>query len=174
LVRTKVKLGEFIRLAERAMWSIDPEQSVFDFNTYDERILGSVWQLRVSRMLLILFSAVALVLAAIGIYGVTSYRVGQRRRELGIRLALGASPQSLRLLIVSDGVILGGIGLGLGGIGALLLGQLLQHSLRGIGGIDAISFLGALGILFGVTLMSYAVPAWRGSRIDPVISLREE
>jgi putative ABC transport system permease protein len=174
LVRTKLEPSQFTALAERAMWSIDPEQSVFDFKTYDRRILDSVWQLRISRMLLILFAGVALVLAAIGIYGVMSYAVNQRRREVGVRLALGASPENIRALIVKRGALVGLSGLGIGGAGALILGRVLQHALRGIAGVDQASFAFALLALFAVTLAASAMPAWRASRIDPVITLRGE
>jgi putative ABC transport system permease protein len=174
LVRTRKNLREFTRLAEQAMWNIDPEQSVFDFATYDDRILSGIWQLRISRLLLVLFSGVALLLAIIGIYSVTSYVVGQRRRELGIRMALGATAQSVRSLIVGRGILLGSIGLALGALGAGVLGQVLRHLLRGIPRIDGVSFLAALTVLFTATLTASAVPAWRASRVDPVSALRDE
>src|SRR5207302_8569018 len=106
--------------------------SVFDFSTYDQRILDSIWQLRISRMLLVLFGFVALVLSTIGVYGVMSYLVGQRTREMGIRLALGATPAGVRGLIVKRGVFLGGIGLAIGLFGSILLGRLLAHTVHGI------------------------------------------
>ena len=174
LVRTRLDLSQFTALAERAMLSIDPEQSVFDFKTYDQRILDGVWQLRISRLLLILFAGVALILATVGIYGVMSYAVMQRRQEIGVRLALGASPASIRSLIVARGALLGLGGLILGGLGAVILGRVLQHSLRGISGIDQFSFMLALTSLFAVALAASILPASRASKIDPIVALRGE
>lgn len=154
--------------------AIDPEQSVFDFQTYDQRILDSIWQLRISRLQLVLFGVVALVLSAIGIYGVMSYLVGQSTREMGIRLALGATPASVQGLIVKRGVSLGSIGLAIGLAGALLLGRLLAHTVRGISAADPLSFAGALAVLLVVTAVACAVPAWRASRVDPAITLHAE
>ena len=156
------------------MWSIDPEQAVFDFSTYDQMILNGIWQLRLSRVLLMVFAGVALILAAIGIYGVMSYLVGQRRREMRIRLALGSTPAGVRATVLKRGILLGGIGLGIGLCAALGLGRFLEHSLRGISGADPISFAGALGVLLAVTFVASAIPAWRASRIDPAIALRED
>jgi putative ABC transport system permease protein len=174
IVKTRLPLPEFQRRAEQALWSIDPEQSVFDFQTYDQRILDSIWQLRISRLLLMLFGFVALVLSAIGIYGVMSYLVGQRTREMGIRLALGATPSNVRMMIVSRGAVLGSIGLAIGLAGALLLGRVLAHMVRGISSADPLSFAGSVVVLFAVTTVACAAPAWRASRIDPAITLREE
>jgi ABC-type antimicrobial peptide transport system permease subunit len=156
------------------MWSIDPEQSIFDFKTYDQRILEGVWQLRISRLLLILFAGVALVLAATGVYGVMSYVVTQARQEIGVRLALGASPASIRSLIVMRGALLGVVGLLFGGAGALILGRVLRHVLPGISGIDQATFLLATATLLAVALLASALPASRASRIDPIVALRGE
>ena len=93
---------------------IDAEQSVFEFQPYEQRILDSIRSLRISRMLLVVFGAVALVLAAIGICGNMSYLVGQRTREMGIRLALGVMLGGVRSLVVKPGASLGAIGAGAG------------------------------------------------------------
>jgi putative ABC transport system permease protein len=174
LVKTRVGMREFTEKAERALWGIDPEQSLFDFQMYEQRILDSIWQLRVSRTLMILFGAVALVLAAIGIYGVMSYLVGQRTREMGIRLALGASGTSVQGMIVKRGVILTSAGLVAGLFGAFILGRALEAVLRGIRGTDLLSFSGAVAALLAVSVAASAVPAWRASRIDPAVTLRQE
>jgi putative ABC transport system permease protein len=174
LARTRLSPRDFENRAQQAMWAIDSEQSIFDFNTYEQRILNSIWQLRISRVLLILFGLVALTLAAIGIYGVMSYLVGQRTREMGIRLALGASPSSVQGLIVRRGILLSAIGLAVGLAGAILLGRILQGVVRGVSGTDPLSLAGALLVLFAVTVAASAVPAWRASRIDPAITLRQD
>jgi predicted permease len=174
LVKTRLDLADFTEKAERAMWSIDPQQSVFDFATYEKRILDGVWQLRVSRTLMILFGAVALALAAIGIYGVMAYLVGQRKREMGIRMALGATATSVQRLIVTRGLMLSAAGVITGIAGAFILGRILQSALRGITGFDPLSFTGAVAALLFVSVAASALPAWRASRIDPAVTLREE
>jgi hypothetical protein len=105
LVKHRLTESDFNRKAEQAMLSIDHEQSVFDFAAYDQRILASIWQLRLSRLLLLVFGVVALCLAATGVYGVMSYMVGQRRQEIGIRMALGASAGDVRTMVVRRGLL---------------------------------------------------------------------
>jgi len=174
LVKSRLRLGELTTKAEQALWSIDPEQSVFDFKTYEQRILDSVWQLRISRLLLILFGSVALVLSAIGIYGVMAYVVGQRRREIGIRLALGATPASVQGLILGRGAFLGGAGLAIGMIGALLLGRLMQSLVRGVSLADPLSYALTVLALSLVILAASYLPARRAAQVDPAVILREE
>ena len=174
LVKTGLPLSEFQRRVEEKLWAIDPEQSVFDFQTYEERIAASVWQLRLSRLLMVLFGVVALLLSATGIYSVMSYLVGQRTREMGIRLALGATPGGVRALVMRRAVLLSSIGMGIGVAGSLLLDRLLTHELRGVSGADPLSLGASLGVLFLVTAGASTVPAWRASRTDPAITLREE
>jgi predicted permease len=174
LAKTALPLAEFQRRVEEKLWAIDPEQSIFDFQSYEQRVAASVWQLRLSRLLLVLFGVVALLLSAIGIYSVMSYLVGQRTREMGIRLALGATPAGVRALVVSRGLLLSSIGMAIGFAGSLVLARLLAHELRGISGADPLSFGASLGMLLVVTASACAVPAWRASRTDPAITLREE
>jgi putative ABC transport system permease protein len=174
LVKTALPPREFQARAERAMLSIDPEQSVFDFQTYEQRILGGLWQLRLTRLLLIVFGVVALALAAVGIYGVMSYLVGQRTREMGIRLALGATPGELRTMVVRQGARLGAAGLALGLVLAAVLGRILAGMLHGVSGIDPLSLGASTSILFGAVLAASALPALRASRVDPVVTLRQE
>jgi len=174
LARTSLGMAEFTRRAEQAMWAIDSEQSVFDFATWDERILNGIWQLRISRMLLMLFAGVALVLSAIGIYGVMSYLVGQRRREMGIRLALGATPASVRGLVVRRGLVLAGAGTLAGLACAVPVATALQSAVRGVTAGDPLIFVGALGLLGIVTVAACGLPAWRASRVDPANALRQD
>jgi hypothetical protein len=166
--------SEFKAKAEAAMLSIDPEQSVFNFASYDQRILDSIWQLRISRTLLIVFGIVALSLAAIGAYGVTSYLVDQRQHEIGIRLALGASPGNVQAMVLRRGLLLGGIGLAVGLAGAFVLGRILEGLLHGVDGTDLTSLLWTAVILLLTTLAANAIPALRASRVDPIRVLRGE
>ena len=156
------------------MWTIDSEQSVFDFKTYEDRILAGIWQLRLARTLLILFAAVALVLASIGIYGVMSYVTAQRTREMSIRLALGATPAEIRALVIRRAGLLGITGIIIGAAGAMFLETMLRSLVPGVSGIDPLSTLVSLIVLFTVTIAAGAVPSWRASRADPAITLRQE
>lgn len=174
LARTKVPPSAFRSRVEQVMWSIDAEQSVFDFQSYDERIAAGVWQLRLSRLLLVVFGGVALTLAALGVYAVMSYLVGQRIREMGIRLALGASPADIRMLIVSRALVLGSMGTAAGLLGATGLAHILQSVLPGSTRLDWVSLVVAASILAFVTIAASMVPAWRASRTDPATVLQAE
>ena len=174
LIKTTLSQSEFERRARPIMAAIDSEQSVFDFQPYDQRILDSIWQLRLSRTLLTVFGAVALALASIGIYGVMSYLVGQRTREMGIRLALGATPAKVRGLVVERGVILGSIGAVAGLLMAAGLGQVLSNRIHHASANDPFSLMVPAGILLGAAVLACVIPAWRASRIDPVVALRQE
>ncbi len=174
LVRTALSPREFEQRAEQMMWAIDPEQSVFDFRSYDQRILDSIWQVRLSRMLLTIFGAVALILSAIGIYGVISFLVGQRRREIGIRLALGATPATVRRLIVQRGAAVGSIGAAAGLCASLALARLIEHRLSRVTAVDPLIFVGSVVVLISVSVLACIAPAWRASRLDPAITLRQE
>jgi ABC-type antimicrobial peptide transport system permease subunit len=174
LVKTHLPLRTFASKAEQTMWTIDSEQSVFDFKTYEDRILAGIWQFRLARTLLILFAAVALVLASIGIYGVMSYVTAQRTREMSIRLALGATPVEIRGLVIRRAGLLGITGISIGATGAMLLEMTLRRLVPGVSRIDPISMAGSLVVLFTVTIAAGAVPSWRASRVDPAITLRQE
>ena len=119
------------------------------------------------------FAFVALALTLIGVYGVTSFGVEQRRREIGVRMALGARPRDVRRLVLSDGLapVAAGIlvGLAVARIGA----RLLQSWVYGIGVTDAVTFTGASAILFVVAWLACVAPARRASRVDPVVALRD-
>lgn len=164
--------AEFTAKAERSMHSIDHEQSVFNFVPYEQRVLDSVWQLRVSRLLLIVFGIVALSLAAIGVYGVTSYLVDQRQQEIGIRLALGATPMAVQAIVLKRGMVMGAIGVGAGLAGAFVLGRVLEGLLHGVRSGDIVSLGLTAAILLLATLAANSIPALRASRLDPVIVLR--
>lgn len=174
LVRTTLGMREFTSMSERVMWSIDREQSIFDFKSYEQRILDSLWQLRLSRTLLILFSGMALALAATGTYSVISYSVGQRRRELGIRVALGATPNRIQTLVLTYGLNLACRGLLLGIASAIVLGRLMRSMLPQMAGSDLFAILSSSVSLLAATLFACLLPARRASTIDPIVSLRDE
>jgi putative ABC transport system permease protein len=133
----------------------------------------SVASTRLRTTLLAVFAALALLLSAIGIYGVISYTVAQRTHELGVRAALGASAKALIGMVVRNGMTLTVVGLALGIAGALGLTQLLGTLLFGVSPRDPVTLAGSAAILAAVALLACYVPARRAARMDPLVALRE-
>jgi putative ABC transport system permease protein len=157
-----------------AIWSIDPQQSITSIFTFDESVSRALARPRLLTMLLGSFGALGLLLGAIGIYGVLASLVGERRREIGVRLALGATPSSVLGLVFGRGLRLGVIGLSIGLAGALAFGRVMSTVLYGVQPRDP----GTLAIV-GLVLLAAACaaswwPAYRASRLDPVETLRSE
>lgn len=174
LLRTKVPPLTLADAATRAVWASDPEQSVFNVATMEARIADTVWQQRLSGTLFLVFAGLALVLAAIGIYGVMSYAVSQRKREIGIRMALGAQPQDVLRMIVGQGARLIALGLGIGMVVALLGSRLIRSLLYGISSADPLVYATVLAVLTAVALLACWLPARRATRVDPLQALRQE
>jgi len=114
------------------------------------------------------------LIAAIGLYGVIAYSVGRRTREFGIKLAIGAESRDLVRQVMSQGLAIVGVGLGLGGAAALGVARVVKGVLVGVGSTDPTAFAGALGVLVGVAALAIYLPARRASRVDPLAALREE
>lgn len=158
----------------REVHAIDADLPVFDIATMDERLSDSLARRRFAMQLLGGFAAIALVLAAIGIYGVTSYWTGQRTREIGIRMAMGAEPGTIRGMVLRQALrpVLGGVLAGLAG--AFALSRLMTSLLFGVSATDALSF-GLLPLaLSAVALLASDGPARRAARIDPMVAVRTE
>jgi len=143
-------------------------------NTMDKLVESSVGQRKLSMILLGLFSVIAMVLASIGIYGVMSYSVTQRTRELGIRMALGAARTRVLALVVGQGMTLAGVGIVIGLVGAFALTRLLSSQLFGVRATDPATFAGVSVLLVLIALGATLVPALRATRVDPVVALRDE
>jgi predicted permease len=153
---------------------VDPDLPIYNVRTMSGRVDESLARRRFSMLLLTIFAALASGLAAIGIYGVVAYFVNQGTRELGIRMALGATPRGIRVLVVRHGfvVAVGGVALGLAG--ALVVGRFMRSLLFGIDANDPVTF-GSIAILLGlVAIVASYVPARRAGRIDPVLALRHD
>jgi len=145
---------------------------VSDVRTMDQWVSRSLAQARFNSLLLATFAALALLLAAIGIYGVMSYAVSQRTSEIGIRLAMGAAMRDILALIIGDAMRLAGIGLAIGVVLALVLSRTLATLLYQVTGTDPLTFAAVVGVLAGVALVASYLPARRAARIPPVEALR--
>jgi len=124
-----------------------------------------------SMVLLVLFAGIVLVLSAVGVYGVISYGVSQRTSELGVRIALGAEPNDVVRLILTDGARLTFTGVALGMVGAALLSRVMASQLYGVSGTDPLTYIGVAVVLSSVALTAAYIPARRTARMDPVAAL---
>jgi putative ABC transport system permease protein len=157
-----------------AIRSVNKDQAISDVRSVDQIKSQSMGGRRIPSVLLGIFGTVALVLAGIGIYGVISYSVAQRTREIGIRAALGASEGMLLRLVLNRGVLLTGIGLALGLAGALGLTRLMASMLFGVGARDPMTMVAVAIALASVALLASYVPARRATKVDPIVALRYE
>jgi len=153
---------------------LDKDVPLFRPRTLSEYASQSVSQPRFHAMLVGLFALIALLLAAAGIFGLTSYTVTQRTQEIGIRMALGAQRRDVLRLILGQGLRLLAIGIVVGFFGVFGLGHLLQSLLFGIGAHDTTTIIAVSAILSVVALLACWIPAMRAARVDPVIALRSE
>ena len=174
VVKTDVEPLSLAATVRKTVWEIDKDQPVSNINTMDEIAAESVARQRFSMLLLAIFAGVALLLAAVGIYGVMSYSVAQRRGEIGIRMALGAQKRDVLKLTVGRSLKLVLIGVAVGLVGAFMLTRLMSSLLFGIRATDPTTFA-AISLLFiGVALIASYLPARRATRVDPLVALRYE
>jgi putative ABC transport system permease protein len=172
VLRTEVEPQSLSTSVLHEIWKEDPEQAVSEITTMEQRLASSLWPRRVAVHLLMLFSAAALILAAIGIYGVMAFFISQRRQEFSIRLALGASRVQVIRLVLTEAFRLVLLGCSAGLVIALGSAQLLSALLYGIRPIDLWTFAAALVLLPAVAMSTTCLSAWSASRTDPSQSLR--
>ena len=157
-----------------AVHDLDHDLPVGQVSTMEENLLVSIADRRFPMFVLSLFAALAVALAAVGIYGVLSYTVGQRTREIGVRMALGARMADVLALVLSQGALLVGIGAAVGLAGALALSRVLKGMLYGVTGSDPMTYLLVAAGLMAVAVGAMLLPARRAAAVDPVVALREE
>ena len=171
--RTTATAG-FATTLQKSVESIDGDQPIDTVEPMTKLIGTSMEKQRLSTMLLGIFGAVALILALIGVYGVMSYTVTQRVREIGVRMALGARPGNVTWMVVRSGVLLALIGVAAGVVAALFVGRLMANMLYGITATDPVTYGAMAALLIGVTALATWIPARRAARVDPMIALRSE
>jgi len=172
VVKTDIDPIGMAATVRRAVWDIDKDQPVSNIKTMDEIAAESVARQRFSMLLLAIFAGVALVLAAVGIYGVMSYSVTQRRNEIGIRMALGAQRSDVLKLTVGHSLKLVVAGVAVGLVGAFMLTRLMVSLLFGVGATDPGTFIAISVILVSVALFASYIPARRATKVDPLVALR--
>jgi ABC-type antimicrobial peptide transport system permease subunit len=173
VIKTALDPTQLVAQVRAAVQQIDPEQPIFNVRTMEEWVDRSLEIRRAPTTLLTIFGAVALVLSAIGIYGVLAYGVSQRVREFGIRQALGADQRSILSLVLSQGIRRVGLGIAIGLVGALWLSTYLESQLFNVSARDVPVFAAVTVILLAVAIVACYVPARRATRIDPMVALRE-
>ena len=174
VVRTSGEPEAMTSAVRSAMQDIDKDLPLYDVRPVNEVISESVAPRRFNMLLLGIFAGLALVLAAVGLYGVISYSVSQRTHEIGIRMALGASHKSVLRLVVGQGMALALIGVAIGVIASFFLTKFIATLLFGVSATDPVTFVAISVLLIGVSIMASLVPARRAMKVDPMVALRYE
>jgi putative ABC transport system permease protein len=172
VVRTDASPETLLLAIRRKVHELDAELALANVRTMDQWLSNSAAQPRLNTTLLAIFASVALVIASIGIYGVIAYSVTQRTGEIGVRMALGATPRGVLRLIVSEGMKVALIGIGTGLLGGLVLGRAVSTLVFGVPVRDPLTFTGVAVALASVALAASTIPAIRASRVDPIVALR--
>jgi putative ABC transport system permease protein len=174
VIRTTGDPAEMVPAVRREISAIDPSQPVSDVQTMNQVMSQTVSRARFNTLLLALFAGLATLLAAIGIFGVMSYSVTLRTREISIRMALGAQPGRMQMHILWQGLLLTLIGIAIGLAGALALTRLMSSLLFGVAATDPATFASIILILALISLLACYIPARRATRVDPLMALRYE
>jgi predicted permease len=174
VARTASDPQNFIQVISKAIYAVDKEQALTNVGTMEQVLAASLSGRRFNMTLLISFAVLALVLAAVGVYGVMNYSVTLRRRELGIRMALGARAADVLRLVLGQGLTLTLTGIGAGLVGAYGLTHLMASLLYGVTATDFLTFVSVSGVLMAVGLLASYLPARRATKVDPMIALRQE
>ncbi|HEX5436975.1 MAG TPA: ABC transporter permease [Gemmatimonadaceae bacterium] len=173
-VRTSGDAAALAPAVERAIWSVDRNQPIIRIATMSQLLARSEAQRQFVLTVFEAFALAALALAVIGIYGVLAGSVAERTREMGVRAALGATPGSLRVLVLRKGMMLTGLGVVIGAGAAVLATRAIATLLFSISRLDPMTYLGVIALLLGVSAIACWVPAWRAARVDPAVTLRAE
>lgn len=169
--RDVARLGPAIRSAIR---SVDKDQSIARVSVMEDVVAASAADRRFAQVVLQAFALAALILAATGIYGVLSGGVTERMREIGVRIALGATTGAVLRMVIRQGLALTGLGVAIGVVGSFAAGRALGSMLFGVTSLDVVTYVGTIAVLFTVSALACWLPAWRAARVDPTITLRSD
>jgi len=174
MVRTTTEPATIVPSLRQAVWAVDPNQPISNVATMEQIVSDSIAQPRLNMTLMGLFGALALILAAVGIYGLLSYAVTQRTQEMGIRMALGAQVGDVLGLVLKQGMILALIGQAIGLAGALALTRLIRGLLFGVTPTDVTIFVAVTGVFTTIALLACYLPPRRATQVDPLKALPYE
>jgi putative ABC transport system permease protein len=174
VARTASNPQNFVQAISKTIYEVDREQALRNVATMEQVLADSVSDRRFNMTLLISFAALALILATVGVYGVMNYSVMLRRREIGIRMALGARAVDVLRLVLGQGLTLMLTGVGVGLVGAYGLTRLMEKLLFGVSATDFFTYFSVSVALMAVGLVASYIPARRATRVDPMIALRSE
>jgi predicted permease len=173
-VRTSSEAAGLSSAVVSQIHGVDPDVVVYEIRTMQDRLYDSMARQRFSSTMLGAFAVFALLLAAIGLYGVMSHLVTQGTHDIGVLVALGARPGNIIRLVVRHGMELAGIGIGVGLVGAAALTRVMTSLLFGVSTTDAFTFGIVPALLAAVAFAATVIPAWRATRVDPMVALRDE
>jgi putative ABC transport system permease protein len=173
-LRHDIDTRRLVPILRARLAQVDPTLPLYDVATLEERVATSISQARFSAILLGVFAAVGLILAAVGVYGVMAFAVSLRTREMGIRVALGATPRSVLTLVLRDGMILAGVGIAAGLAVSLAGARLLEGDLYGLSPLDPTTYVILTAFMAATAAAACLVPAVRVLRANPLTALREE
>ena len=174
VVRVRGDAAALAPAIREAIWSVDKDQPIVRVATMEELVAASAAERRFALTLFEAFAVTALILAAIGIYGVLAGSVAERTREIGVRTALGASRRNILTLILRQGMTLAGLGVAIGLGGAIVASRAIVTLLFGVTRFDSATYVSVVALLFAVSAMACWLPAWRAARVDPTTTLRAE
>jgi putative ABC transport system permease protein len=172
VVRTSADPASLAGPLRTIVRDIDHDLPVYSVQTMEERVSSSVGRQRFYATLIAIFAAVALILSAVGLYGVIAYAVSQRTHELGVRVALGATASGLSRMVISEGLVLTAIGIAIGIAGSFAAGRLIATLLFGVNAFDPLTIGGVVIVLIVVATMASWLPARRAARADPLVAMR--
>jgi predicted permease len=174
VARTSSNPADLANAVVREIHAVDPAVPVYEIRTMQDRLYDSLARQRFASSMLGAFAAFALLLAAVGVYGVMSYLVTQSTHDIGLRVALGAQPGHILGLVVRQGMVLAAVGIVVGLIGSAVLTRLMASLLFGVGATDALTFCAVVVVLAAVVCAATLIPARRATGVDPIVALREE
>ncbi|MCP5112380.1 MAG: FtsX-like permease family protein [bacterium] len=163
-----------VESVKQAIWRVDKDQPVFRIRTMADVLSEARVTTRLTMVLLGVFATLALIMAAVGVYGVMSYSVSQRRQEIGVRIAMGARSSDVFSLVVRKGLLLGAAGVAAGSVAAFILTRVIASLLYGVSATEPLTFVAVAVLLIAVSGAACYLPARRATRVDPVNTLRYE